>query len=94
MICAVLILDLRLTNCHSLKQKRSCIKPLINRLHKEFNVSSAEIDKNDLWDEAVIACGLISNEKNNSEGRLSQIVLFVEKYWKEVDIITYSIQFI
>ena len=72
MVYAVLILDLMLTDCRSLKEKRSILKPLLHRLHKEYNVSAAEVDKNDIWNEAIIACALISNEKRAAESELGK----------------------
>lgn len=94
MVYSLLVFNLRIPGCHSLKQKRSFIKPLLIRLHKEFNISTAEIEKNDIWDESIIACGLICNEKKSTDSQLSQVVQFMEKYWKEVEIINYSIQFL
>jgi len=67
---------------------------LVSRLHKEFNISVSEVDKNDLWDESVIACGLITNEKRNADAQLNSILRFVERYWRDVEIIHYSIMFL
>ena len=94
MVYAVLILDLRLSACRSLKEKRGNIKPILNRLHKEFNVSSAEIEKNDSWNESVIACGLITNEKKAADAQLNQILHFMENHWRNIDIINYSITYL
>ena len=44
---ATLTIHLRLPGCASLKEKRGHIKPLLNRLHREFNVSVAEMDLQD-----------------------------------------------
>lgn len=93
MVFAVLVLEIKLSGCRSLKQKRGLIKPLVSRLHKEFNISSAEVDKNDLWDESIIACGLIANEKGVADAQLNTVVRFVEKYWRDIDIVNYSIMF-
>ena len=48
---ATLTIHLRLPLCTSLKDKRGRIKPLMSRLHREFNVSVAEMDLQDKWDE-------------------------------------------
>ncbi|MBM3136789.1 MAG: DUF503 domain-containing protein [Chloroflexi bacterium] len=94
MIFSVLILEIKLPGCRSLKQKRSMVKPLVSRLHKEFNISAAEVDKNDLWDESVIACGLVTNEKGIADAQLNSVLKFVERYWRDVEIIQYSIIFL
>jgi len=70
------------------------VKPLVSRLHKEFNISAAEVDKNDLWDESVIACGLVTNEKGIADAQLNSVLKFVERYWRDVEIIQYSIIFL
>lgn len=91
MVYAVLILDLKLSGSRSLKQKRSMIKPILSRLHKEFNISVAEIGKNDRWDESVIACGLISNKGNSASAQLNAVRDYFESYMREVSIVNYSI---
>jgi uncharacterized protein YlxP (DUF503 family) len=56
---ATLTFHLHLPACFSLKDKRGRIKPLMSRLRREFNVSVAEMDRQDKWSEAVIACAAI-----------------------------------
>ena len=58
---ATLTIHLHLPACSSLKEKRGRIKPLIARLHREFNVSVAEMDLQNQWQEAVIGCAMIGN---------------------------------
>ena len=50
-----LTIHLHLPACSSLKEKRGRLKPLLARLHKEFNVSVAEMDLQDKWTEAILA---------------------------------------
>ena len=94
MVYAILILDLKLNGCRSLKEKRSILKPFLHKLHKDFNVSAAEVDKNDAWNESIIACALISNEKLFAESCLAKIPDFIIKYFPDVDILKFSIQFL
>ncbi|MCJ7518920.1 MAG: DUF503 domain-containing protein [Anaerolineaceae bacterium] len=94
MVYSVLLLELRLSGCRSLKEKRSLIKPLLHRLHKEYNVSVAEIGNNAVWNESIIACGLISNEKRVAESCLAGIPVFMGKFFGDIEILSYSIQFI
>jgi uncharacterized protein len=53
---------LRLPGCASLKEKRGRIKPFINRLRREFNLSVAEVGLNDKWGETLIGCAMIGND--------------------------------
>ena len=57
-----LTLHLHLPGCASLKEKRGRLKPLLARLHRQFNVSTAEMGLQDQWQETVIACGMVGNE--------------------------------
>ncbi len=40
----ILSIHLRLPGCASLKEKRGRLKPLLNQLHKKFNVSVAAMN--------------------------------------------------
>jgi uncharacterized protein YlxP (DUF503 family) len=43
MIIGILTLQVQIPGCKSLKEKRSRLKPLIARLHREFNISVSEL---------------------------------------------------
>jgi uncharacterized protein YlxP (DUF503 family) len=45
MSLGLLTIHLHLPGCASLKEKRGRLKPLLTRLHREFNISAAEIDQ-------------------------------------------------
>jgi uncharacterized protein len=60
-VIGVLTLELRLENAHSLKDKRSVVQSLKNRLRNKFNVSVAEIDAQDLWQRATVAAVTVSS---------------------------------
>jgi len=62
-LIGVLSIHLRLPGCASLKEKRGRLKPLLTRLHKEFDVSAAEMDLQDKWQETIIACGMVGNDR-------------------------------
>ena len=53
--------ELQLHGCASLKEKRSVIKSLKQRLHNEFNVSVAETGHQDAWQQAEIACAAVGS---------------------------------
>ena len=93
MIICSLTCHLIIPGCRSLKEKRSQIKPLLARVHREFNVSTAEIDKNDIWDEAIISCVLVSNERKFAEKSINKVLEFISNYWKNIDMINHWIEF-
>ncbi len=94
MALGVLTLQIDIPGCKSLKDKRSRLKPLLARLQREFNISVAEIDHQDAWQSAVIACALISNSAGHTQRALQKVVEWVENYWPDVTIIDDQIEII
>ncbi len=89
----VLLIELHLPGCASLKQKRSRLKPLISSLHREFNISAAEIDNNDNHRLSTIACAVVSNDGRHAQRVLSRIPPWIESRRPDVQIIDSSITF-
>lgn len=83
----ILTLHLHIPSCRSLKEKRSRLKPLLTRLHKEFNISVAEMDANDVWQSAVIACAVVSNDRAQAQRMLQRVSEWVERNWRDVTIV-------
>jgi uncharacterized protein YlxP (DUF503 family) len=87
MSLGMLTLLLELPGCSSLKEKRSRLKPLLARLHREFNISAAEIDRLDAWQEAVLACALVSNNPAHTQRCLQEVPRWIEKNWQDVSLV-------
>ena len=83
----LLTLHLELPGCASLKEKRSRLKPLLARLHREFNISVAELERQDAWRETVIACALVSNDARHTQRSLQVVVDWVENNWPDASLI-------
>ena len=90
----VLTIHLHLPASFSLKEKRGRIKPLISRLHREFNVSVAEIDLQDTWQQAVIGCAMIGNDHAILESALQGVVKWVERNWPDGDVVEMKVEII
>jgi len=54
--------ELFIPDSHSLKDKRQVLLSLKERLRKNFNLSVAEIDGQDLWQKAVLGLACVANE--------------------------------
>jgi uncharacterized protein len=91
---ATLTIHLHLPGCASLKEKRGRIKPLISRLHKEFNLSVAEIDLQDAHQQAVIGCALIGADAAFLQSALETVARWVEANWTDGDVIEQKIELI
>ncbi len=87
MAVGLLSLHLQIPGCTSLKEKRSRLKPLLARLHREFNVSVAEIGLQDAWKEAVIACALVSSDHGQTQRSLQEVTGWIEKSWPDLMVI-------
>jgi uncharacterized protein len=53
-------LDLLLGNVHSLKGKRSVVRPLVAELRRRFDVAAAEVDALDLHRRAGVGVALVA----------------------------------
>lgn len=78
-----LTIHLHLPACSSLKEKRGRLKPLLARLHKEFNVSVAEMDLQDKWQEAIIACAMVGNDAVVLRQSLQTVEKWVMGNWPD-----------
>lgn len=79
MIVGVLTAELHLQGLTSLKQKRSIIKSLLGRMRNKFNVSAAEVYRQDNKQLAVIGISMVSNETRHINQQFDKIINFMEK---------------
>jgi uncharacterized protein YlxP (DUF503 family) len=56
-------LDLLLGDVHSLKEKRSLVRPLVAELRRRFEVSVAEVDHLDLHRRAAVGVAVVSGDQ-------------------------------
>ncbi|MGH8720773.1 MAG: DUF503 domain-containing protein [Burkholderiales bacterium] len=72
MIVGVIVWELHLAACQSLKDKRAVVKGLKDRLHHRFNVSVAETAHQDLWQRAELAASVVSTDRRHAERVLQE----------------------
>lgn len=70
--------ELHLVDCHSLKEKRAIIKPLLNELRRDFNVSVAETEHHDVWQSAVLAMVAVGQIRSALERMEREILERIE----------------
>lgn len=90
----ILTLELHLPGCNSLKEKRSQIKPLLSRLHREFNISIAEVNQQDLWRSAVLACAWVSNDSGYTQKALQEVLHFIKLHYPDLPVQQYHLEII
>ena len=83
----LLSLYIFLPGCTSLKEKRSKIKPVIARLHREFNLSVSEMAHQDAWQETEIGCALISSDHTYIQKVFQQVIRFTEANWPDYNLL-------
>jgi uncharacterized protein len=90
----ILTIHLHIPACASLKEKRGRLKPLLARLHRQFNVSAAEMGLQDKWQEAIIACGMVGNDASHLQSALETVRKWVEANWPDGDILDTKMEII
>jgi len=86
MVIVAAIVDLHLPGISSLKEKRSVLKSLIARLHREFNVAAAEVDYQDAWQSAALGLALVTNSAAHGESMLENVLRWIERNRPDVEI--------
>ncbi|MFF0381974.1 DUF503 domain-containing protein [Streptomyces sp. NPDC004286] len=62
MYVGTLSFDLLLGDVHSLKEKRSVVRPIVAELQRKYSVSAAEVDHMDLHRRALIGLATVSGD--------------------------------
>ena len=88
----VCTIDLRLPGNGSLKGKRSVIKSIVTRVGREFNVSIAEVEAQDLWQRAVLGVACVSSSASYAHGQLERVVQWIENNRLDVELLDYQIE--
>jgi hypothetical protein len=77
MIVGLLTVELFLGESGSLKGKRRHLKSLITRLHNRYNISVAEVDRQDSWQRATLGIAAVSNHTNHVDQVLAEVINFI-----------------
>jgi uncharacterized protein YlxP (DUF503 family) len=78
MVTGTLEIEFILHDCHSLKEKRSIVRRIIEKTRNRFNVSIAEIDCLDLCQRAIIGVSVVSNDRRHANSVLDHVIDFME----------------
>jgi len=80
MVVASMTWELALPGCRSLKEKRSVVRSLRDRLRARFNVSVAETAFHDVWDRAELTIALVATDGQMAESVLDRADRLVEEH--------------
>jgi hypothetical protein len=92
MVIGSCTIELYLPGNGSLKGKRRILKPILSRLRREFNLSTAEIANNDVWQSSEIACVTVANDPGRVHSVLERAVRWIETHHPEVQVVDWSIE--
>ena len=80
MVVASLTWELALPGCSSLKEKRSIVRSLRDRLRRKFNVSVAETALHDRHGRAALTIALVATDGRFAESVLEKADRFVDQH--------------
>ena len=86
MYVAALTLDLRLPRCHSLKEKRAVVKPILEGARRRYRVAAAEVDRQDQWQRAVLGLAAVAGTASHVADVLDEVERFVWSF-PEVEVL-------
>ena len=88
-ICTI---ELRLPGISSLKGKRRVVKSIVTRVGRQFNVSIAEVEAQNVWQRAVLGVTCVSASSGYAHGQLERVVQWIESNRPDVELLEYHIE--
>ncbi len=74
---ASLTLELHLPAAHSLKEKRSVLRPIIEGARRRYSVAAAEVDHQDAWQLATVGVAAVSGSAAHARSVIEAVERFV-----------------
>jgi uncharacterized protein YlxP (DUF503 family) len=78
MVVGIIKLELWIPQSRSLKGKRSVVNKVLERTRARFNVTVAEVDKQDVHSRAVIGFAMVGSDQRYVNGAVDKILDFIE----------------
>jgi hypothetical protein len=76
---SLLTIELMIPWARSLKDKRSAVRGLKDRLRSRFNASVAEVAFQDKWQRAIIAVCIVDNDRRQLESAMNRVRQLAEE---------------
>jgi len=89
---AVLLVELDLPACRTLKDKRSALKSLLIAVQREFTCSAAELDRLDDPGRSIIGCAVVSNSGPHTLQVLQRIPRWIEGHRPDLDVVDFQVE--
>jgi len=88
---AIVVIEIDLPACRTLKEKRSALKPLLIALQREFACSAAELARLDDPGRSVIGCAIVSNDGRHAERVLHKVPRWIEGHRPDVEVVDFEV---
>lgn len=82
MVFIALKISFQIFASQSLKDKRSVVKSIINRMKGKYNISIAEIDNNDIINQGTIGMGIVGNNRILCRQVLDRVMKDIEEQYE------------
>jgi uncharacterized protein YlxP (DUF503 family) len=77
--------------CRSLKGKRGIVKSILARARNRFNLSGAEVDRQDDWGTAILGFASVSGSRLRARQILEQLEAWLVVERPDVDVVSFDI---
>ena len=77
MFAAAVRFELFIPDCHTLKHKRSVVKPIVDGLRRRYHVASAEVGELDKWQRADVGVAVVAGTEAHVLDVLGEVERFV-----------------
>jgi uncharacterized protein YlxP (DUF503 family) len=77
MFVASIHLELFIPDCHTLKQKRAVVRPIVDGARRRYRVASAEVGQLDKWQRADLGFATVAGTHGQVQDVLDQVERFV-----------------
>jgi uncharacterized protein YlxP (DUF503 family) len=74
MFVGVLQVELGIPGAFSLKDKRHALRGVLERVRRDFGVAAAEVDRQDVWNSAIVGIAFVSNDARHAQGQLQKVL--------------------
>jgi uncharacterized protein YlxP (DUF503 family) len=78
MYVGLLVIDCRIGEEHSLKEKRHVLQSFTEHLKRKFNISVAEVEHQDLWQRTKLAIACVNTNPREGRSTLDHICNAIE----------------
>jgi len=75
----LLLLDCYISESQSLKDKRSILSSLSERLRRQFNIAIAEVEYQDQWQRAQLAIVLVNTNWRMLQSSMSKLTEYIDR---------------